>query len=173
MQDVPYGFCRCGCGQRTRLAPRNDASKGWVKGKPLSVIYGHRRAPLPFERGAPDECWLWRGQISPSGYGRIDINNHAGYAHRYVYERERGPIPNGLQLDHLCRVRACVNPSHLQPVSRAENIRRGRKAKLGHHGALLVRWTFATTDLPRYEIADMVGVTGSTVTRVLSGEFWS
>lgn len=68
------------------------------------------------------DCWLWLGEIKDDGYGK-----HGGQvAHRVVYELLVGPIPDGLELDHLCRVTACVFPDHLEPVTRLENIRRRR-----------------------------------------------
>ncbi len=67
-------------------------------------------------------CWLWRGSIDAEGYGRIGRNQSA---HRVAYELLVGPIPQGLTIDHLCRVRHCVNPAHLEPVTMAENLRRG------------------------------------------------
>lgn len=69
-------------------------------------------------------CWLWDGHLGRNGYGSIHVDRRPRYAHRVVWELERGPIPAGLTLDHLCRVRRCVNPDHLEPVSSAENIRR-------------------------------------------------
>ena len=74
-------------------------------------------------------CWIWSGAIN-NGYGRAYIAGRLFYAHRVVYEVIVGPIPEGLELDHLCRVRACVNPAHLEPVTRAENLRRGLKGEL-------------------------------------------
>ena len=65
-----------------------------------------------------DGCWRWTGPTA-GGYGRVQI-----YAHRWMYEREVGPIPDGLQIDHLCRNPLCVNPEHLEPVTHAENQRR-------------------------------------------------
>lgn len=69
-------------------------------------------------------CWLWVGPRI-GGYGAVQVDGKTKRAHRLVYEAERGPIPQGLVLDHLCRTPACVNPDHLEPVTFAENIRRG------------------------------------------------
>lgn len=70
-------------------------------------------------------CWLWTSNISKAGYARLSVNNRRQYVHRLSYEEFVGPIPDGLQIDHLCRVRCCVNPDHLEPVTHLENIRRG------------------------------------------------
>ena len=76
------------------------------------------------------ECWMFTGSISPNGYGKIRAPNAAGRqctrnAHRVSYEIHVGPVPDGLELDHLCRRRACCNPAHLEPVTRRENTLRG------------------------------------------------
>lgn len=76
-------------------------------------------------------CFIWMGALNKDGYGVIGIgyesekNKKNTLAHRVAYEHFVGPIPEGLQLDHLCRVRCCVNPAHLEPVTNAENLRRG------------------------------------------------
>lgn len=74
----------------------------------------------------PDGCWTWTG-YREKGYGRffLDQAHRSVRAHRLAYEQGRGPIPDGLQLDHLCRNRACVNPAHLEPVTQRTNILRG------------------------------------------------
>jgi hypothetical protein len=72
-----------------------------------------------------ETCWLWTAQIAKNGYGRFKPEYIARQAHRVAYELLIGPIPDGLQLDHLCRVRHCVNPAHLEPVTGRENILRG------------------------------------------------
>jgi hypothetical protein len=75
-------------------------------------------------------CWLWIGCMDAKGYGRFKSNNkRADGAYRWAYEHFVGPVPDGLQLDHLCRVRCCVNPAHLEVVTQAENIRRGEVGK--------------------------------------------
>lgn len=70
-------------------------------------------------------CWLWTASKRPNGYGQFKVGDSPVPAHRFSYEHYFGSIPEGLQLDHLCRVRSCVNPAHLEPVTQAENIRRG------------------------------------------------
>lgn len=74
-----------------------------------------------------DGCWEWQGSLSSKGYGVFWDADHKNnlLAHRVAYELVTGPIPDGLQLDHLCRNRRCVNPAHLEPVTGKENLLRG------------------------------------------------
>lgn len=77
------------------------------------------------DRGHETPCWIWDGLCDERGYCRAYRAGKAFWAHRFVYEQLRAPISPGLTIDHLCRVRSCVNPAHLEPVTLAENIRRG------------------------------------------------
>jgi HNH endonuclease len=70
-------------------------------------------------------CWLWAGGVSPNGYGKLKFEGQMRCAHRVAYVLFRGSIPSDRQLDHLCRVRACVNPWHLEVVTQRVNILRG------------------------------------------------
>lgn len=74
-------------------------------------------------------CWIWKGVLQTNGYGSIHYQGKTRRAHRVSYEAHVGLIPPGMQIDHLCRVRACVNPQHLEPVTAAENQRRAAAAK--------------------------------------------
>lgn len=93
-------------------------------------VYGDSRLPERFWSKVspqPDAgCWLWVASTSSSGYGQFSgEQRRRRLAHRVTYETLVGPVPAGLELDHLCRVRRCCNPAHLEPVTRSENHRRG------------------------------------------------
>lgn len=84
-----------------------------------------------------DDCWIWTGHRNGDGYGVCFRDGKQKYVHRLTYELYRQPIPAGLVIDHLCRVRECCNPEHLEAVTHAENIRRGespyaKKARKTH-----------------------------------------
>ncbi len=77
----------------------------------------------------PSGCWLWNGHVESNGYARFGGGPRRDGAHRWAYRLFVGPIPEGLVIDHLCRVRHCVNPDHLEPVTHAENLRRAPTAR--------------------------------------------
>lgn len=72
------------------------------------------------------DCWTFEGGRDPDGYGRINVGGLARKAHTVAYEELVGPIPDGFEPDHTCNQRACCNPDHLEIVTHAENVRRGR-----------------------------------------------
>lgn len=88
--------------------------------KPLAVRFWAK-----VDRRDDDECWEWTGSRVARGYGHFAVDGRYPHAHRVAYELVVGPIPEGMQLDHLCRNPACVNPAHLEPVSPRVNTLRG------------------------------------------------
>lgn len=77
-----------------------------------------------------EDCWYWTGAMLKNGYGSFWYNNKAGYAHRYAYEQYKGSIPLDKEIDHLCRIRNCVNPNHLEAVTRQINTKRGKAGEV-------------------------------------------
>jgi hypothetical protein len=167
------GFCECGCEAETRLAPKTDRSKGWIKGRPLRYVKGHNdRKPVRYieeDRGHDTPCWIWCLCTDGGGYGQTKVGGRAQLAHRVYYERHVGPIPDGLELDHLCRVRNCVNPDHLEPVTSAVNTQRGNSAKLTAHQADAIRIS-AGSDRA---VARQYGVSHSAISNIRHGRRWA
>lgn len=137
-----YGWCSCGWGidpttnptaQAAMAGPRPEGAGEEQGGATMPIVQQKQDVESYIEKyvaklpEAPG-CWLWLGSVSTGGYGytsRGAIAGRSPRAHRAVYEYYRGPIPAGLTLDHLCRVRRCVNPAHLEPTSTRENLLRG------------------------------------------------
>jgi HNH endonuclease len=120
------------------------------------------------DRGYRTPCWIWLGDRQGQGYGRVNTPDGSTLAHRVYYERHVGPIPAGHSLDHLCRVRLCVNPEHVEPVTFIENMRRGSRSKLTWQTVREIR---ASTETTR-ALAERYGVARSTVQMVRNGVAW-
>jgi hypothetical protein len=75
----------------------------------------------------PNGCWLWTGCTNNHGYGTVSVGNQSQYVHILMWEHFNGPVPEGLELDHLCRTPACCNPypGHMEPVTHQVNCLRG------------------------------------------------
>jgi hypothetical protein len=80
----------------------------------------------PLNKYKVDEkgCWIWQGSVGRHGYGRLKWKGKTSSAHRVMYEITKGYIPNGLVIDHLCSVKPCINPDHLEAVTLSENSQR-------------------------------------------------
>lgn len=176
---IALGVCQCGCGQRTSLATSSDVSSSRVKGEPMRFVQGHQNRRRPEarytveDRGYLSPCWIFDTLATSTGYGVFTYERKRQYAHRYFYEQVNGPVPSGLQIDHLCRVRACVNPKHLEPVSHAENGRRGAATKLSRADVLRIRELAAAGGRNNLQLAEQFGVGSPHISRIVNNKTWA
>lgn len=144
MSNATLPLCQCGCGKVvTETYKRTRSALGHVKGEyhPFLPSHQHPSRQMTLEekfwanvdRRGPDECWEWTGGKISAGYGHLIISKAEGShrAHRYSYELLVGPIPDGLEIDHLCENRACVNPAHLEAVTHQTNMVRASTSLVG------------------------------------------
>ena len=134
-------------------------------------------------KGKGNQCWMYKGPIHSTGYGVFYVEGARIYAHRYVMEYLFGSPPVGLETDHLCGIKACVNLFHLEYVPHAENIRRAAEKCINRNGkfwttkldiedVLMIR-EMSETGIPIPEIANRLDVINiQTVYKVLRGESW-
>lgn len=114
-------YCSSRCAQRNRARRKGVAP---ILPPQVRLVNGLREN----KRG----CWEWQGSVLASGYGSMSVENVRVVVHRYLWELLSGPIPEGIQIDHLCRNRICCNPAHLDPVTQQENLRRSRITAEAH-----------------------------------------
>jgi hypothetical protein len=169
---IPLGFCQCGCGERTTVPTKTQASLGRVRGVPMRFIRGHGKRAVPHWIEDPQtHCWIWQMKSRVNGYGQVNIGNTTSTtAHRWVYEQLRGSIPKDRVLDHLCRVRLCVNPDHMEIVTIAENNRRGLNAHLTLEQVAAILALKGTATIR--EIAAQFGIDSSVISRIHNGLTW-
>jgi hypothetical protein len=99
----------------------------WISSAPCKQSSNLRLREYAVINGETD-CWLWQKPLIKSGYGRLYVNGRNNLVHRVAYEEWIGPIPTGMTIDHLCGVRHCINPAHMELVSLEENGKRGSLA---------------------------------------------
>ena len=130
-----FTACSCGCGSLFPSIDRKGRARLWVRGhfnrRPLTDRFWekvNKDGPVPDYAPHLGSCWIWTAALTKgpnAGYGHIKVGRKDRPAHIVSYEWENGPVPGGLELDHLCRVRHCVRPSHLEAVTHRENALRG------------------------------------------------
>lgn len=159
------------------LEPRGTADKGLTYPTPEEL-----RTHAKYQRGAPIErlrrcyviepggCWRWIKGHTTNGYGHFSINHIYYQAHVIVWIAERGTPPAGLQPDHLCRNRWCVNPDCIEWVTRAVNVQRGSQATLTPEQVATIKARGKAAGVRAMAVE--YGVNHSTISRILSGRIW-
>ena len=131
--DIPANWPGAGRGYCSKHLYRvKKHGSATVGGRLPNGLDTKTRIELKIVEDVKTGCWLWQDKPDKFGYGKLIVNGKCLNAHRASYEVFVGPIPRGLHIDHLCEVRICVNPSHLEPVTRAENSSRAWYRKPEH-----------------------------------------
>lgn len=108
---------------------KHSGGPAWMRPTRLPSVNMSRsdlaRFEAKFEPEPMSGCWLWLAAVDYNGYGRFYINGSVHRAHRVAFAHFIGPIPEGLEIDHRCRQRCCVNPDHLEAVTHQQNMHRG------------------------------------------------
>lgn len=177
--SIPYGYCHCGCGQKTGISVNNNARLGYVKGQPHKFCAGHgairKLKPSDYEEtdmGYSSPCWIWTGRRAPGGYGIVKFRKRTTNAHRWVYEQVRGELPSQADLDHLCQTPPCVNPAHMEPVTQAENTRRGRSARLTYSDVEEIKRLLGEGQSQR-AVATQFGVSQQLISLIKRNKRWA
>lgn len=165
-------YCECGCGEKTRIATENRPKRGWVKGKPLRYIDTHgSRKPIVAVVDEATRCWILEGRKDSNGYGQVMMGGKMRPVHRLTYEALIGTYPADLDLDHkVCQTPACVNPWHLEPVTTAVNVQRGRLSKLTPDEVLEIR--AIPREVPASHVAARFSISKSNVIQIRNGTTW-
>jgi len=168
--EIEYGYCHCGCGNKTTLAKQSKKTENIKKGDQNKYIKQHHRrlSPLDYiinEKG----CWVWQ-KSKFQGYGVTSKNGKNIQAHRLYYQKKYGELPKGVILDHLCRNRSCVNYDHLEPVTYAVNIQRGFRTRLNPDKVREIRLLKGI--LSYRKIGKIYNVSGSTIMFLIKGKTW-
>lgn len=170
----PSGLCQCGCGEKTRLADRTYMKRGWVKDKPVKYIHGHNgyKSLAKYAINPETQCWEWQRSRQPGSYGLLPLGDTTVYAHRHFFEQKYGLLPEGYQVDHLCRNRACVNPEHMEAVTNSQNSQRGSNAKLTPEDVQTIR-KMAGKGILQRPIASQFGIAQTHVSRIVTRRCWA
>lgn len=191
--DIPYGYCHCGCGEKAPIAKRTYKYRGVRAGEPFRFIAGHaprvqysKRFWDKVDIGGQDECWEWNRHRFANGYGSFhkSVQERHALAHRVAYELANGPIPDGLYVLHQCDNPACCNPAHLSVGTQYDNMADAVNRDRTRQGEAVTASVLTANDVhsirERYVpyiitaqiLAAEYGVSDSAIYAILSGRNW-
>lgn len=187
--QIPYGYCHCGCGNKTNIAKQNEKRRGYIKGQPVKFCHGHfpsrklspeqliisfwsrvnKNGSIPAHMPHLGKCWEWTGTSRDKhGYGDF----HGSRSHRVSWELANGTIPNGLWVLHKCDNPKCIRPEHLflgTPYDNTDDmIKKGRqKRKFSDSEIIAIRKRYIAGE-NSIRLAKEYGVNQSVISRIIN-----
>lgn len=194
--EIPYGYCHCGCGQKTKLATRIHKRLGYIVGEPLRFVNRHSHAkpleqrfwakvdkngPVPDHRPELGACWIWIGSKTSNGYGKISAYRRLDMSHRVSWRLHFEPIPPGMNVLHSCDNPACLRPDHLFLGTTLDNVRdRIQKnrtvkgsAKLTEEAVREIRDKYRSTKVSMAQLGKQYGVSPATICLAITRQTWN
>jgi len=193
MSEIAYGYCHCGCGQKTNISKQTDPRRGVVKGQPRRFLLGHGTLKKPLsgrfwskvdKSGGENACWNWTASVNKYGYGKIRGATKMTVSHRAAYELTYGEISGDLWVLHSCDNPKCCNPKHLFLGTHQDNevdkVSKGRHAWGERNGSHKLTWEQVKYIRARYseggityrELALEMGVTRESVANIVTRKSW-
>lgn len=168
------GKCECGCGNPAPLAKHTVRQRGTIEGKALRYIHGHHAIRYDYtvqDCGYETPCWIWHNQTG-RGYGAIKINGVFMAAHRFIYEKHVGLIPDGYHLHHKCEIKNCVNPAHMKPLSVVDHERLHPNVRLTVGKAREARRLVSACGMSYEQVAQHLEVSRNSIAFAVRGLTW-
>lgn len=200
--QIPYGYCHCGCGQKTNVPNFTNRSIGYIKDVPVKYVSGHHSRYSKDQQAMSfwnkvaitandDLCWEWQGALGNNGYGNKMWNGQYRKAHQIAWMYPDYVIPDGMIICHSCDNRKCCNPKHLFLGTYQDNtddmIAKGRQAigdkvsnkgekagmhKLTNEQVIYIRERYAKGDISQKDLAKEMGMSKSMIGYIVNRNAW-
>lgn len=186
--SIPFGFCHCGCGNHTRIAPQTRLKRGYLKGQPMLFISNHHKNNTKYKwllnalaTHNSNNCLLWPFARDTGGYGLLIFEGRQVLAHRLAFYVANGHWPKPYACHFVCDTRACINPRHLGEGTNQENqadmarkLRHGRRVKLTPESVAAIRRDYVrhSKTCNTFALGRKYGVSQSTIVYILKRRSW-